>query len=309
MLRRSDIARRSRPTRPICLVYGNCQAEPIRAILANSAEFADRYEAVRIPAVHEIGASHVPRLQRLLRAASAIVTQQIKHGYRDLPLGTEQVVALAPGNCAVIRLQAMHYDGLYPFQFDLLGDNRLAIPAPITAYHDLRILCAAAKGVSAKTAVRWVSEYRAPEAALHAAAEQAATLIRDRDRSSDIRVLDWIVAPPQAHARSFFTVNHPSRFVLQRIAHSIHDILGLTAANDAHGNREPLGKYQTPLEQPVIDALGLACDPSRDWIINGRRVSSAHVIKRHLNWYRRRPDVVHAGLTAHAERIAAFGLL
>jgi hypothetical protein len=309
MLRPFGVRRGGKPKRQLCLVYGNCQAEPIRALLASSAEFADRYEAVRLPAVHEIRAFHAGRFQSIIRAASIIVAQPIKDGYRGLPLGTNQVLAFARRDCTVIRFQALHYDALYPFQFNLLGDDLLGIAAPITVYHDLRTLCAAAKGLSADAAVRWVSQYRPPEAALHAAAEQAAALIRGRESTTDIPVIDWIIAPAKASAPSFFTVNHPSRLVLQRIAHGVHDILGLTAASDACGEREPLGDYRTPLEQSVIDALGLASEPARGWIIKGKRVSTAHIVRRHLNWYRRRPDLVQAGIEAHAERIAAFGLL
>ena len=212
----------------------------------------------------------------MLQATSVIVAQQIKAGYRGLPLGTEEIVALAPRNCTVIRLQALHYDALYPYQFNLRDDSLRDVPAPLTAYHDLRALCAAAKGLSAETAVRWISEYRPPEAALRAAAEQAEALIRDRERTTDISIAESVVAPPRAHGPSFLTVNHPTRFVLQRTARAIQHILGLDAtidAGDAQGAPEPLGRFRTPLEQPVVDALRLACEPTSDWIIRGKRLS------------------------------------
>src|SRR5437588_1043550 len=102
-LRRFDaLAHGAKPRRPLCLISGNCQAEPIRALLVASAEFADGYEAVRIPAVHEISASQMASLRRVLRAASLIVAQPIKDGYRGLPLGTQEVIALARRDCAVI---------------------------------------------------------------------------------------------------------------------------------------------------------------------------------------------------------------
>lgn len=311
-IRRAEARRRRRRARPLCLVYGNCQAEPIRALLASSPEFADSYQAVRMPAVHEIGASHVAGFQRLLQTSSVIVAQQIKDGYRGLPLGTEEIVALAPRKCTVIRFQALHYDALYPFQFNLRGDNLREMPAPLTAYHDLRALCAAAKGLSPDAAVRWISEYCPPEAGLRAAAEQAEAVIRDRERTTDISIVESVVAPPPGHIPSFFTVNHPTHFVLRRAARAIQLVLGLDAASDtvdAQRAPEPLGRYRTPLEQPVVDALRLACEPTSDWIIKGRRVPTADVVRRHLSWYRRRPDLVQHALSTQAERIAEFRLL
>jgi Polysaccharide biosynthesis enzyme WcbI len=309
---RCEAGHRRKSTRPLCLVYGNCQAEPIRALLAGSSVFAESYDAVRVPAVHEIGRSHVARLQRVLRAASVVVAQPIKDGYRGLPLGTEEIVALAPRSCTVIRFQALHYDALYPFQFNLRGEHLLDISAPLTAYHDLRALCAAAKGLTVDAGVSWVREYIPATAELRAAAEQAEALIRERERMTDISIAGSIVSPPRAHTPSFFTVNHPSRFVLQRTARAIHDILGLDwrgDTSDSEGAREPLGKYRTPVERPIVDALGLDCEPTSDWIIKGRRVSAAHVARRHISWYRRRPDLVRAALGTHAERIAAFRML
>src|SRR5947208_12742388 len=83
-LRRITARRGGRTRRPLCLVYGNCQAEPIRALLAGSHGFSSRFDAVRIPAVHEIGASQIPSFYRVLREASVIVAQPIKRDYRGL---------------------------------------------------------------------------------------------------------------------------------------------------------------------------------------------------------------------------------
>jgi hypothetical protein len=302
------LARSGKPRRPICLVYGNCQAEPVRALLASSAEFTDAYEVVRIPAVHEVRASQMARFERIFRAASLILTQPVKDGYRGLPLGTDELLAQAARDCNVIRFPALYYDALYPLQIYVHVDGGPALSAPMTEYHDLRTLCAATKGLPTEATVRWVSEYRPPDAALHAAAEHASAMIRHYESGTDVRVLDSIISP-QAHARSFFTVSHPARVVLQRIADGIQEVLGFKPVSNGHDGREPLGLFRTPLEQPVIDALGLATEPSVDWIIKGKPVSTDDVVRCHLNWYRQRPDVVQAGLSEHADRIAEFGLL
>src|SRR5947209_3264787 len=80
-LRRFEIlARGGKPRRPLCLVHGNCQAEPIRALLASSAEFANRYEAVRIPGVRQLRAPQMAKVRRVCRLASLIVAQPVKDG-------------------------------------------------------------------------------------------------------------------------------------------------------------------------------------------------------------------------------------
>jgi hypothetical protein len=308
-LRRFEVlARGGKPRRPLCLVYGNCQAEPIRALLASSDQFARSYDAVPIPAVHEITASQTARLRRVLRAASLLIAQPITEGYRGLPLGITEVAACTPRDCRVVRFPALHYDALYPLQVNVHVGERLTVSTPKTVYHDLRTLCAAARGLSADAAVRWVSEYRPPEHALRAAASQAAAMIRARESATDVHIFDRIIASPQEHGRSFFTVNHPARFVLRRIASRLLDILEFPQQPDDH-HGEPLGVFRTPLEQPVIDALGLVARPAPDWIIKGKRVPTADVVRLHLDWYRQHSNAMRHGLSEHAERIAAFGLL
>ena len=303
------LARARKPKQPLCVVYGNCQAEPIRTLLAGSTAFADAYETVRIPPVHEITVRQLEKLHRLLGMTSLIVAQPIKDGYRRLPLGINQIRDHAPTGCKIIRFPALHYDALYPFQVTILLRDWFAVPAPITVYHDLRTLCAAARGSTGDSGARWVSGYEPPEPMLRVAAEEARTMMRHRESKADIQVLDWITASPESHADSFFTISHPSLRVLNRIAESVHEILGLSSPTNGRSHHEPLGVLRTPLEQPVIDVLGLASAPRPDWTIKGKTTSMDDVVRRQLAWYRDHPEVVEAGVSEHADRIAAFSLL
>ena len=307
------IARSGRSRRPLCLVYGNCQAEPIRALLARSGPFTQQYQTVAIPAVHEVGARGVRTLQRLARMAALIVAQPIKAGYRGLPVGTQEMAALAPAGCRVVRFPALYYDALYPFQVIVhVGSPRVerkAISAPVTIYHDLRNLCAAAKGLRGENALRWIGEFRPPAGAIGIAATQATELIRRHDRCSDISAFDVVVGRDSSPQPSFFTVNHSAHSVLRHIAEALHSLLGLTPPVDAgRDDTEPLGTFRTPREQPVIEALGLGCEPQPDWVIRGRRVRASEVARRQLAWYSERPDLVRAALHEHADRIALLGL-
>jgi len=309
-LRRFDaLARGGKTRRAVCLVYGNCQAEPIRALLERVPEFADSYEAVQIPPVHLIRDPEIAKLQRVFGTASLVIAQPIKDGYRGLPLGMREMVAFAPRDCELIRFPALHYDALYPFQVDVHIRGRQAIQAPLTMYHDLRTLCAAAKELSAADAARWVSHYSPPASRLLGLAEQAAARIRNRASATDIPALDAVITAADGHARSFFTVNHPARFVLAHLADGVCASLGFITAEAPRSGREPLGVIRTPLESAVIDALGLAGDTVPDWVIKGKRIANADVVELHLDWYRRHREVMRSGLREHAERIADFGLL
>jgi hypothetical protein len=305
-------ARGRKSRRPLCLVYGNCQAEPIRALLASSRAFTEEYETVPIPAVHEVSRGGVPGIQRLVRQAALVIAQPIKDGYRGLPLGTNEMVSLAPGNCRLVRFPTLYYDALYPLQVIVhvrgRGAEREAVSAPVTVYHDLRTLCAASKGLSDEAATHWIRRYRPPERAIHTAGTRAGEEVRFRDCSADISTFDSIVEREATCGPTFLTVNHPALSVLAHIAEGIHHHLGLVSANGVGDHAEPLGTFRTPLERPVLEALGLNCEPRRDWIIKGKRISAFDVMRRQLAWYRRRPDVVQAALDEYADRIEMFQL-
>lgn len=304
----ASLARGGKPRRPLCLVYGNCQAEPIRVLLASSPEFAARYETIRIPAVHEINAVQLRMLERLLRSTSLLIAQPIKEGYRQMSLGLHEILRYTPPSCQVIRFPNLRYDALYPFQAAVLTGNWNAASVPVTVrYHDLRTLCAAARRFSVEAATRWLSDYQPPKAVLKDIGDESAARLRRRESRADIRVFDWLLTGPERHARSFFTHNHPARVVLDRIANSVISRLGL--AGGTLGDAEPLGIWRTPLERPVVDALGLRCEARPDWIINGRPIVTIDLLQRHMNWYRRHPEIVQAAVNEHGERAAALGLL
>ena len=73
-----------RDERPLLVVHGNCQAEALRVLLAGDAS---PVRTVRVPPVHELTSEDLPHLDRLLAEVDVLVSQPVRDGYRDLPVG------------------------------------------------------------------------------------------------------------------------------------------------------------------------------------------------------------------------------
>src|SRR5215213_5578200 len=80
-----------RDGRPVALVYGNCQAEALRRTLLSHPAFAQEYQLLRIPAVHEITSRELALIAARLPEVEVLISQEVRPNYRGMPLGTEQL--------------------------------------------------------------------------------------------------------------------------------------------------------------------------------------------------------------------------
>ncbi len=285
---------------PLLVVHGNCQAEALRVVLETST---DRFRTVRVPAVHELTAADVEPLQRLLARADVLVTQPVRTGYHDLPLGTEDVRAAAPA-ARVVMFPVVRDSRLHPFQalvrVDGVGDP------PVVPYHDLRTLALAASIDGSRTAAAPAGRPAVlADGVREVARRSRAELVRREQEHGTIAVHDLLDA---AGAEASHTLNHPGNPVLLGLGQRVLDELG-----DDHEALDPgrtlLRSVMSPLHADVLAALGL--DPTRareGWLVDGVPVPDDDVVAEQLRWYGRHPEVVRAGLERHAATMDVLGL-
>lgn len=290
--------------KPLCLIYGNCQAEALRILLAESQPLGSTFRTLRIPAVHEITDSELAMLQKdVLPQASLLISQRVRSGYRDRALGSEEIAEWTPDDCTVVRIPDLIYRGLFPFQVKIDLPDSLA---PLTTFHDARFMFCASMGWDATTASDWLADYIPPAEALRRIAAESATAFRNREALLDVQVAARVTRA-SALTRTFHLVHHPTNQTLLEVVRGIHDVLELPFVPRTV-DQELLGTFQTPLEPGVIAALGLDLTPVRTWTIDGKPYSIEALMAIHLAWYRDNPAVLESGLLVHAERMAVLGL-
>ena len=287
-----DDGRMAAPHRVV--VWGNCQAAPIADLLR--APLAERgLEVIDLPPVYLLTDDDVADVHARMPDTALVISQPIHDEYRVPGCSTERLAGMLPPSGRLVTYPLTYYSGGLPYQVTANADGA-RVSAPLTDYHDLRLLAAADRGETVSDVLaRWPT--RAPDEALRRQAAASLAELQRRERECDVRVSD-LVSDPGA----MFTLNHPCNAVLGRVAQRILDVLHPDDATPVSvPEREYLGGIRTPVDGPDIPA-GTA------WTIAGRSVPWDVVIDEHLAWYRTRPDVVQDGLARNARRLELLEL-
>lgn len=282
------------PELPLLVVYGNCQAEATRVLLDGAAD--GRWRTLRMPPVHELVAEDLPHLRKVLADTSYLVAQPIVDGYRDLPLGTQEIARELPERASVARFPSVYWAALFPTQVIVRVPD--AGDPPVVPYHDLRVLVAAANKVPASFEPVHADGVRA----VH---EDSLAQLRRRQEHHD--TIDAATILEHAGADTTWVVNHPHNHVLLRESEAILDRLGLTGEVTDPG-RVLLGQLRTPVYAETLDALGIDGEASTSWQIQGEQVSEQEIADEQLAWYAEHPEAIEIGLKQHAELVRTLGL-
>lgn len=274
------------PDAPVVLVVGNCQAESLR-IMLDAGDVA----TVRMPAVHELGASDLPYLAHWLTRTDALVSQPVRDDYRGLPLGTRQLAELLPARGRVIRMPVVRFAGLYPTHAIIRPPSDPGALPPVVEYHDLRLLAEAA-------GIPELVPLDAERVRSIAALSLEQLTMRERAHGT-IVLSDLFASPSFALMR---TLNHPGNSIWTTAAQRVRSALGWPERVVDPG-RPLLDSVHAPREEVVVDTWNTDEAPTSFWIVGGERIESAEVREAHLRWYAAHPAVVEAGLARHADAL------
>lgn len=278
--------------RPLGLVVGNCQAESLRLALPDSVAW------VRMPPVHELTADDVPHLDRLLDAASVLISQPVRDDYHGLPIGTRQLFARAGAGATSRGLRSrtavvpvIRSAALYPAHALVRPPREPSLSPPVVPYHDLRTLAEAAGDPLPPLSVR---------STLALAALSQSELRSREQRHGAVPVSDLFDRPSFDLMR---TMNHPGNPVWTELATRVAEHLGLDG-DPVELDRPLLNGIHAPRSAVVIEAWELTVPATDEWTVHGEQVPDDEVRRAHLSWYGEHPDVVAAGVARHAEALS-----
>ncbi len=304
----------------VLIVLGNCQAEALRRLISSVPDPA-LPSSVRIPPVFELTEEDLPHLRRLLARTAVLVAQPVARDYRGMPLGTEQLAEMLPQGARQVRIPVLYDSGLFPWQVTVRHPDRPDEDPPVVPYHDLRTLSQAAAelgmegvlgipdaGPAADEGEVAVGAPRLPLTAGTVQSLAADSLERLRAREQGHGTLVVTDELARMDTPGFHTINHPSNEVLALLAARVRAELGADPQVEVP-DRVMLGDVLAPIEQQVLDGLGLE-GPARDhWVVGGREVPDTQVQQAHLGWYRENPEAVRAGVQRHEELMRQLGLM
>lgn len=285
-------------------VWGNCQAESIRRMIAPvAADHGVRF--FRLPPVFEMSPAQVEHLHTLLPLAGVLVTQPVKDTYPVPGCGSRELIGLLPPQARSVTVPSTHYEGLFPWQVSAHDAAQVKVDAPLVDYHDLRLLDAAARGWDIDRALEHVAGARPDPAAITALAEASLSELRRRNADLDIDTADAVLA---AGPEAMWTVNHPSNAVLGALGRAVLSILGWPG-EPAVPEHQMLGRIRTPLPPAVLDGLDLPVAAARPtWTVQDEPLGWQDVARAALALYRRRPDLVAPTVERHQDRLHTLGV-
>ncbi len=284
--------------RPLLLVWGNCQAESLRLLLA-----ADDVRTVRLPAVHELTAVDLDALHRLVAASDLLVSQPVADDYHDLPIGTAQLVDLLGPAARATTVPIVRFAGLYPHHVVVHPPGLPDPVPPVVAYHDLRVATAAAWTAAGRSAPEEALPPLTPDG-VRAVGERSLAELRRREAATEVAAADLLEQPTFASMR---TINHPGNVVLEPLAARVREALGLPVA--ASGEVRPLlDSVHAPRDRVVAEVHDPGAAPTEHWRVEGRDVAHLEVATAHTAFYAHRPDVLAEVLRRSAPERSLLGL-
>lgn len=276
------------------VVWGNCQAAPLGDLLTAPLA-AHGLRVVAVPPVYLADEADVAAVHDAARRSALLVTQPVGEDYRVAGCGAKTLEALLPLGARVVRWPVAYHVGPFPAQARGYGGDGERVNAPLTDYHDLRVVRAAEQGWDVQ---RTLDTWEFGAGAVRAVAEASVAELRRRETGLDVRVSDLVGAPD-----ALWTMTHPTNAFLARVARRVLDHLGLDGPVEAPG-REYLGQRRAPVDAEVAAALGWDGDSvRRDWVVDGAPVPDADLVATQLAFYAEHPDVVTATLARAGERL------
>lgn len=288
-------------TQPLAVVWGNCQAVPLADILTGPLA-AQGFRVVPVPPVYLITASELQAARRVISECALLITQPVRAQYRMPGTGWEELAGIAPSDVRVVTYPVSYDSTEFPFQIVGHETTGLGGFAPLTGYHDIRLMVAAERGWDVGKVLEWLPQ-AAAAAALQAVSAHSLAELRRRESTLDVSVSGAL-----GRLGSSFTVNHPADSVLTHVAAGILAALDSDALQRpdalpplAVPVREALGHTVTALEPMVLAAHGWPADRACGWRVGDHAIDLTEIVTRHLELLRSQPE-----LTADARRRYAW---
>ena len=214
------------------LVIGNCQARPLAQILTGGGG----HVALDPIIVHLAKEADAGQHQALMEQADLILTQYTAPNFRPAHLEMRGIKDRFPGK--TLSWPNIFYAGQTPFLRYATHLEWGRLSGPLDVYHDLRLLR------------DWfVARMGECPFALPASQEdvhrQSIAELMAREKECDIGVAD-LIETRHADRLLFFTFNHPTRWLLDRLANRIADRFGFRFDAAGFTVAEPLGRISPP---------------------------------------------------------------
>ena len=282
--------------RLLCVLYGNCQIEPLCDWLDAIPAFSKRYRVSCVPPVHTIGADEIEAALHQVDDSDLFVHQHVSERYRDPQLATDLVKKRLKQSCHAISFPSLYFAGYSPELVHLFNEDGSAVDGPLGQYHSLFVLRSYLQGMSADQSVSRLKDVNAlTAAAVRKIAAESIVELRKREEAhqADVRVSDFIESNYR-RLRLFHTMNHSGGVMIRLVARRILQALSLSGCPEnewVFEGGDTLDDAYFPVHPAVYNALDLTFANPRQCRVFYRDVPVEDVVQAFFNSYDACSDV------------------
>lgn len=236
------------------LVIGNCQARPLNNILLAAAPDLEKTPTI----ILHLAQGDSPDLHRRALDEADLILAQVTANHFAVPYLASNALRKTHGD-KVLVWPNLFFSGQQPYLRYVTHKTAGRLPGPIESLHDLRILRDWLRTRGADP----LPQLDAPDY-VETVTRASLAEIETREMGCDLRISD-VIRAEYRERRLFFTFNHPSNWLLGRLAERILDRIGRPVKIDENAPREYLARYITPsiwmdLDAPGATFMGTAMD-------------------------------------------------
>ncbi|GGH81505.1 hypothetical protein JOD43_001128 [Pullulanibacillus pueri] len=263
-----------------CLVYGNCQIDPIRQYLMSSKSFREAYTMIEVPPVHLCDPKTGLNESQLkeIKDCDLFLYQKVSNTFGPY-LSTDYILKQLPDKCTTITFPVSYFTGYHP-QF----------AKGIKPYVDKNVVELLKEGKSDSEILSIISDenfYSAKELKTNV----QASLNELKRRSSELDVtLDNFIERHYQDVHLFFTLNHPNYHVIRYVAMKILSKIGLPAKEIGYiVHHTDFRRHILPIYPSVMKQLNLTFAKPEDKFTayNNMPMNFSNYMKKHIEFLKK----------------------
>ena len=286
-----------------CLLYGNCQIEPLQYILKNNSNFVSNYQFIDLEPVHLLTESDVEDLETKIARTDLFIYQLVSDNYQGIKqLGTNYLCDRLANKGKTIAIPGAYFTGYHPATINLKDGEGNKITEPCD-YHDVNLLYLFDKGKTVAETINIIQkeDFYQPQYIFDNLAETLDEL-RRRETELDLNISDFIAQNYQQQ-KLFHTINHPGAVLLNYLADRILELLELPVSKQ-NPDYEVLDFTAFPIYPSVAKALKLDFTIKPQYRIKGEILSLQQAVELFFDFYQDNRELVRLNIIQQQEKYA-----
>lgn len=273
-------------------LFGNCNIETIATILRDIKFLRNKYEIVPLKQCFMCTADDAEEIYSKVSEADIFITQiTVSEHYKNLGLDTKTITSFLPKNAKLIKIPVPYFTGYFPEQFYLHDKNGITVakceglPHP---YHNKIIFWGYCNKLSPTETLKIINSDKTFKN-LHQIIAKDINELKTRETELDIKI-SQLIKKTYKRKRLFWTINHPTNFILKYISFEIVKIL--------IGNKfySKILQLTCPRYQEFLDCITTPIMPSVKQALQLRfkttEKMTEEIIKQYYSYYDNNPDLI-----------------